>query len=75
MSQSSFGEALARLWPGGDAGIPGLARTPTLDGPDAFACGGIAPAIRADFGPLRLRPMTAPAGFYARGIQSCSGKF
>jgi hypothetical protein len=24
MSQSSFGEALSRLWPSGDAGIPGL---------------------------------------------------
>lgn len=42
--------------------------TPTLNGSDAFAYGGVTPIINSNFGSLRLRPMTAPAGWYVRGI-------
>jgi hypothetical protein len=34
--------------------------TPTLNGSDVFAYGGVTPS--ANFDSLRLRPMTAPAG-------------
>lgn len=42
--------------------------TPTLNGSDAFSYGGVTPVINANFGSLRLRPMTSPAGWYVRGI-------
>jgi hypothetical protein len=42
--------------------------TPSLNGSDAFAYGGVTPVISANFGSLRLRPMTAPAGWYVRGV-------
>jgi hypothetical protein len=42
--------------------------TPTLNGSDVFSYGGVTPVISANFGSLRLRPMTAPAGWYVRGV-------
>lgn len=42
--------------------------TPALDPADAFAYGGVTPVIFANYGSLRLRPMTAPPGWYVRGV-------
>jgi putative chitinase len=47
MSQSSFGEALARLWPHGDAKIPGLRAGMIARAPVAFAKYGIATPLLA----------------------------
>jgi hypothetical protein len=41
MSQSSFGEALSRLWPSGDAKIPRLRAGITASAPSVFAKYGI----------------------------------
>jgi putative chitinase len=41
MSQSSFGEALARLWPHGDQKIPGLRAGIIASAPMVFAKYGI----------------------------------
>jgi putative chitinase len=47
MSASSFGEALSRLWPHGDARIPGLRAGIVASGPAVFARYGIATPLLA----------------------------
>lgn len=43
--------------------------TPTLNGADTFSYGGVTPAITANFGLLKLRPVGSPAtGWYVRGL-------
>ena len=47
MPQSSFGEALSRLWPNGDARIPGLRAGITAEAPLVFAKYGITTPLLA----------------------------
>jgi putative chitinase len=47
MSQSSFGEALSRLWPSGDAKIPGLRAGIIVAAPSVFAKYGITTPLLA----------------------------
>ncbi len=47
MSQSSFGEALSRLWPGGDAKVPGLRAGMIAAAPMVFAKYGITTPLLA----------------------------
>lgn len=42
--------------------------TPTLNGADAFAYGGVTPKITANFGVLKLRPDPSLPGWVVRGI-------
>jgi putative chitinase len=60
MPQSSFGEALSRLWPSGDAKIPGLRAGIIASAPMVFARYGItAPPLAAHVNAAAARQVRA----------------